>query len=384
MSTPVRESLPPLSLYIHIPWCVRKCPYCDFNSHRAEEELPEQSYCDSLIEDLQQSKELSQGRALQSIFIGGGTPSLFSPHAFERVLTACEEIVGFEQDIEITMEANPGTAEQQRFSGYRQAGINRLSIGVQSFGDEQLKALGRIHSADQASKAMAMARKAGFDNVNLDLMHGLPQQSVESAKHDLQQAIALGPEHLSWYQLTIEPNTEYYKRPPLLPIDDELAEIQIQGQELLAQHGYKQYEISAYSRDQQSRHNLNYWKFGDYLGIGAGAHAKISRQQAVSRQWKTRLPAHYLDRSRKYTAGEEIVQGEQLILEFMMNALRLSDGFELDLFEQRTFLPFSAIEPQLSELESEGLISMENGLLCPTDLGQRFLNDVIARFLPAD
>ena len=336
---------------------------------RAEEELPEQSYCDSLIEDLQQSKELSQGRALQSIFIGGGTPSLFSPHAFERILTACEEIVGFEQDIEITMEANPGTAEQQRFSGYRQAGINRLSIGVQSFGDEQLKALGRIHSADQASKAMAMARKAGFDNVNLDLMHGLPQQSVESAKQDLQQAIALEPEHLSWYQLTIEPNTEYYKRPPLLPIDDELAEIQIQGQELLAQHGYKQYEISAYSRDQQSRHNLNYWKFGDYLGIGAGAHAKISRQQAVSRQWKTRLPAHYLDRSRKYTAGEEIVQGEQLILEFMMNALRLSDGFELDLFEQRTFLPFSAIEPQLSELESEGLISMENGLLLPHRFG---------------
>ncbi|NHO85485.1 radical SAM family heme chaperone HemW [Pseudoteredinibacter isoporae] len=369
-------------MYIHIPWCVRKCPYCDFNSHKAEEELPEDQYCENLIEDLKQSLEWVQDRPLQSIFIGGGTPSLFSPKAFEKILGGVEAHIPFSDNIEITMEANPGTAEQQRFKGYREAGINRLSIGVQSFGNEQLQALGRIHSAEQAEKAMGMARQAGFDNVNLDLMHGLPKQSVAAAKVDLQRAIALEPEHLSWYQLTIEPNTEYFKRPPQLPIDDDLAEIQIQGQHYLAEHGFAQYEVSAYSRGKQSRHNLNYWRFGDYLGLGAGAHSKISKDEQIHRFWKTRLPAHYQDKSKQYTAGSEVIEGEQLALEFMMNALRLTDAFDLSLFETRTYLQLSTIEDKLKQLEAQGLITRSNGQLQTTELGQRFLNNTIAAFMP--
>lgn len=382
MSKREQEGLPPLSMYIHIPWCVRKCPYCDFNSHRAEQELPEADYCDALVEDLQQSLNWVQHRPLQSIFIGGGTPSLFSPAAFEKILSGVEAYIPFSDDIEITMEANPGTAEQQRFKGYRQAGINRLSIGVQSFGDEQLKALGRIHSADQAEKAMNMARLAGFDNVNLDLMHGLPQQSVEAAKADLQRAIDLEPEHLSWYQLTIEPNTEYFKRPPQLPVDDELAEIQLQGQHYLAEHGFVQYEVSAYSRGKQSRHNLNYWRFGDYLGLGAGAHSKITQSGQIHRFWKTRLPAHYLDKDKRYTAGTEIIESEQLALEFMMNALRLTGSFDLSLFEQRTYLQLSSIRNKLDQLEAQELITLSRGQLQTTELGQRFLNNTIAAFMP--
>lgn len=380
LSTP--KQLPPLSLYIHIPWCVRKCPYCDFNSHRAEQDLPEVEYCNKLIDDLKLGLEWVQQRPLQSIFIGGGTPSLFSPKAFETILSSVEKEVGFSDDIEITMEANPGTAEQQRFKGYRSAGINRLSIGVQSFGDAQLKALGRIHSAEQAQLAMGMARNAGFDNVNLDLMHGLPQQSVAAAKEDLQQAIALEPEHLSWYQLTIEPNTEYYKRPPLLPIDDELAEIQIQGQEFLAANGYSQYEVSAYSKGQQSRHNMNYWQFGDYLGIGAGAHSKITRDGNIHRFWKTRQPDHYMDHQKPFVAGREIIEGEQLALEFMMNSLRLTSGFNLSLFNERTFLESQSIQHTLDQLQQQGLISLNNNYLQPTELGQRFLNDIVASFMP--
>ncbi|GAA6151683.1 radical SAM family heme chaperone HemW [Pseudoteredinibacter isoporae] len=373
---------PPLSMYLHVPWCVRKCPYCDFNSHRAEEELPEAAYCEELIKDLKQSLEWVQDRPLQSIFIGGGTPSLFSPAAFEKILSQIEAHIPFSDDIEVTMEANPGTAEQQRFKGYRQAGINRLSIGVQSFGNEQLKALGRIHSAEQAEKAMDMARQAGFDNVNLDLMHGLPQQSVAAAKADLQRAIDLKPEHLSWYQLTIEPNTEYFKRPPQLPIDDDLAEIQWQGQNFLAEHGFAQYEVSAYSRGKQSRHNVNYWQFGDYLGLGAGAHSKITREGQVHRFWKTRLPAHYMDENKHFTAGHEVIEGDQLALEFMMNALRLTGSVDLSLFEQRTFLPLSAIRGPLEQLETQNLIVLSNGQLQTTELGQRFLNNTIAAFMP--
>ncbi|MCV6613983.1 MAG: radical SAM family heme chaperone HemW [Cellvibrionaceae bacterium] len=374
--------LPPLALYVHIPWCVRKCPYCDFNSHAAGENLPETEYINALICDLKAEQALAQGRKLQSIFIGGGTPSLFGGASFDQLLRAIEAQLGFADDIEITLEANPGTAEQTRFGDYRRAGIDRLSIGVQSFAPAQLQKLGRIHSAEQAEAAVDMARRAGFDNINIDIMHGLPGQSPAQAQQDLARAIQLGPEHLSWYQLTIEPNTEYYHRPPTLPVDDALAEIQQQGQAQLAEAGYQQYEVSAYSRQRPSRHNLNYWRFGDYLGIGAGAHGKISYADGtVERRWKTRAPNHYLARGGDYLAGSKAIEAEQLALEFMMNALRLSQGFELELFSQRSNLPLSSIEPQLRQLSERGLIDIEAGHLRASELGQRFLNDVIGSFM---
>jgi len=271
--------LPPLSLYIHIPWCIRKCPYCDFNSHQANNDIPEAEYVAALCFDLEQDAALAQGRKLTSIFFGGGTPSMFSANAIAQILKDAEAIIGFEPDIEITLEANPGTFEQEKFSGFRAAGVNRLSIGIQSFNDAQLKLLGRVHGRDEALRAVDVAHKAGFDNINLDLMHGLPEQSVNDAKADLAQAIALAPEHISWYQLTIEQNTAFYSAPPILPVEDTLADIQDEGQALLAAAGYAQYEISAYAKNnQRARHNINYWQFGDYLGIGAGAHGKLRNQ----------------------------------------------------------------------------------------------------------
>ena len=375
--------LPPLSLYVHIPWCVKKCPYCDFNSHKQQGQLPEDAYIDALLADLSASKHLSQNRKVHSIFIGGGTPSLLSPKAFDTLLSQVEQQLGFDGDIEITMEANPGTAEQSKFKGFRAAGINRLSIGVQSFNDLQLQALGRIHNSDQAKLAMAMARKAGFDNVNLDLMHGLPGQSQADAMADLDQALALGSEHLSWYQLTIEPNTEFYNRPPTLPVDEALAEIQDLGLSKLSEHGMNQYEVSAYSRPgRASQHNLNYWRFGDYLGIGAGAHGKISQAQTgtIERQWKTRQPEHYLNPDKDFAAGRRELNRDELPLEFMMNALRLNHGVSAGLFEQRTGLNINEIDSPLNELRDKGLMQADSSRLQASPLGQRFLNDILAYF----
>ncbi|BFM18564.1 radical SAM family heme chaperone HemW [Maricurvus nonylphenolicus] len=377
-------SLPPLSLYVHIPWCVRKCPYCDFNSHVAGKELPEAEYLAALEADLQQELAYVQGRKLHSIFMGGGTPSIFSAQAIGQILTMAEKQIGFESDIEITLEANPGTFEQEKFSGYRQAGINRLSIGIQSFNDDHLQRLGRIHSHNEAVNAVAMARQAGFDNFNLDLMHGLPNQTAQQALADLQQAIDLQPEHISWYQLTIEPNTEFYSRPPTLPIDDELANIQDQGHQLLQDNGYAQYEISAYAKPQrQSRHNRNYWQFGDYLGIGAGAHGKVTllEPQTMLRRQKTRLPQHYLDNNRDFCSASNPIPGDELALEFMMNGLRLINGVSTDLFSATTGLDLEVIREPVERLQQQGLLRSKEGLLATTREGNRYLNSVLQAFV---
>lgn len=377
-------SLPPLSLYLHVPWCVRKCPYCDFNSHKAQRELPEAAYVEAVKQDLEQSLEWAQGRQLESIFIGGGTPSLFSARAIGDMLSAAERQLGFVDDIEITMEANPGTVEQDKFTGFRQVGVNRLSIGVQSFSDLHLQQLGRIHGGDEARNAVSVARRAGFDNLNLDLMHGLPQQTPIDAEQDLKIAIDLGPEHLSWYQLTIEPNTEFYSRPPTLPIDDQLADIQDRGEVLLSQAGFQQYEVSAFARGQKrARHNLNYWQYGDYLGLGAGAHGKITmaaRQQIV-RPHKTRLPEHYMDESKAFTAAERIVKSDEMALEFMMNALRLVDGVVIQQFERYSGLNWSEVEEPIRELQARGLMVKSADRIATTRLGQRYLNEVLAAFM---
>jgi putative oxygen-independent coproporphyrinogen III oxidase len=377
-------SLPPLSLYLHVPWCVRKCPYCDFNSHKAQRELPEAAYVEAVKQDLEQSLEWAQGRQLESIFIGGGTPSLFSARAIGDMLSAAERQLGFVDDIEITMEANPGTVEQDKFTGFRQAGVNRLSIGVQSFSDLHLQQLGRIHGGDEARNAVSVARRAGFDNLNLDLMHGLPQQTPIDAEQDLKIAIDLGPEHLSWYQLTIEPNTEFYSRPPTLPIDDQLADIQDRGEALLSQAGFQQYEVSAFAQGQKrARHNLNYWQYGDYLGLGAGAHGKITmaaRQQIV-RPHKTRLPEHYMDESKAFTAAERIVKSDEMALEFMMNALRLVDGVAIQQFERYSGLNWSEVEEPIRELQARGLMVKSADRIATTRLGQRYLNEVLAAFM---
>ena len=386
--------LPPLALYVHIPWCIRKCPYCDFNSHQANDEVPEADYVAALRADLEQDLPLVQGRKLTSIFFGGGTPSIFSAKAIEQILQDAEQLVGFDDGIEITLEANPGTFEQERFCGFRQAGVNRLSIGIQSFNDTQLTLLGRVHGRNEALRAVEMARAAGFDNINLDLMHGLPQQSVADAQADLQQAILLAPEHVSWYQLTIEQNTVFYSSPPRLPDEEILADIQDEGIALLAQAGYRQYEVSAYAQPgRQARHNINYWQFGDYLGIGAGAHGKITlpTQAHIMRLWKTRLPKHYLqsrDRithsicghSNAYAGGGEILRQTSLPLEFLLNGLRLVDGVPEDYFHQRTGLPLNALEPQWSELMQKGLVQLDQGVIKTTALGQRFLNNVLEAY----
>lgn len=387
--------LPPLALYVHIPWCVRKCPYCDFNSHQAEQTLPEAEYRKALREDLTAERALAQGRPLTSIFFGGGTPSLFSAATIADIISDAEQLIGFAPDIEITLEANPGTFEQERFCGYRAAGVNRLSIGIQSFNSRQLERLGRIHNGEEARLAVQAARRAGFSNINLDLMHGLPEQSTKDARADLQQALDLEPEHLSWYQLTIEPNTAFYAAPPVLPEENSLADIQEQGEQLLAQAGFEHYEVSAYSQaDRQARHNINYWSYGDYLGIGAGAHGKITlpEQGQIQRRWKTRLPKHFLERSDQvsatlatdhnnpFLAGQELIEPKARPLDFLMNALRLSDGVSAQLFEQRTGLTLQALQPQWSNLRSLGLLEDDQTRLATTTLGQRFLNDVLARF----
>ncbi len=371
-------TLPPLSLYVHIPWCVRKCPYCDFNSHEAKQ-IPEAQYIEALIQDIQQQAEFAQGRSLVSIFFGGGTPSLFQAQSIERIIQAAKDTIGFENNIEITLEANPGTVEQGKFEGYFQAGVNRLSIGIQSFNDQHLAKLGRIHQAEHAHSAIDSARKAGFSNFNLDLMHGLPGQTTEDAMSDLAQAISHQPTHISWYQLTIEPNTEFYKYPPTLPIEDSLHDIQQQGEQQLLDAGYEQYEVSAFSqRGRQAAHNLNYWQFGDYLGIGAGAHGKITQVevQQIIRTQKTRKPEDYLRNTQgKFTN----VDSSDLMFEFLMNALRLTSGAETVLFEQRTGTALNQLKQQLQKHIEDGLIEPITEKIKTTQVGQRFLNVILER-----
>lgn len=375
--------LPPLSLYIHIPWCVRKCPYCDFNSHAASPVLPEQEYVDALLADLDQDLPAVYGRELSTIFFGGGTPSLFSAQALGRLLAGVQQRIPFAPDIEITLEANPGTFEQEKFVAYRQLGINRLSIGIQSFQEAKLTALGRIHTGNEAVRAADMARQAGFDNFNLDLMHGLPDQSLDDALGDLRQAIALAPTHLSWYQLTLEPNTVFWNQPPLLPEDDILWDIQEAGQALLASHGYAQYEVSAYAQPgRAARHNLNYWSFGDFIGIGAGAHGKLSHPDGrIVRTWKTRLPKDYLNPAKAFKAGEKPLATEELPFEFLMNALRLTEGVDAALFSQRTGLSLETLATARHEAEQKGLLQVEPSRLVATARGQLFLNDLLQYFL---
>jgi oxygen-independent coproporphyrinogen-3 oxidase len=373
----------PLSLYIHIPWCVKKCPYCDFNSHAQSGDLPVAAYVSALLEDLENDLHFVQGRRIESIFFGGGTPSLFPAAAIGQILEGAARHLTFAADIEITLECNPGTAEYCDFSDLRGTGVNRLSFGAQSFNAAQLKTLGRIHSADEIKSAIDKARASGFKRYNIDLMHGLPQQSIDQAKTDLEQAIALDPEHLSWYQLTLEPNTVFHSAPPKLPNDDILADIYEEGQNLLSRHGFGQYEVSAYAQEgAQSRHNVNYWEFGDYLGIGAGAHSKISfaSTNRILRFQKTRLPDHYLDTGKPYTSKQETIPRDALALEFMMNALRLRHGYEQSLFEARTGLQIEAIEAPLREAEKLGLLTLHNGRIDPTSRGHLFLNDLVNLF----
>lgn len=376
--------LPPLSLYVHIPWCVRKCPYCDFNSHERTSTLPEQEYIDALLQDFASSQRFFQGRPLQSIFFGGGTPSLFSAQAFDQLLTGINQQIAFASAIEITLEANPGTAERQKFADYRRVGINRLSIGIQSFDDLQLHALGRIHGSEDAIKAIEFARAGGFDNFNVDIMYGLKGQTTAAAMRDLNTAIALKPTHLSWYQLTIEPNTEFYKRPPILPVDDALIDIQDNGLALLHSHGYSRYEISAFAKkNRQSQHNLNYWRFGDYLGIGAGAHGKITDagKQTIVRTRKKKQPDHYLADSHSAPAPIDAIAQDDLAIEYLLNVLRLAEGFTAEHFERSTGLGFDTIQKQVSSLQNQGLMQVEGQLIRPTEKGQQFLNSVLEAFL---
>jgi oxygen-independent coproporphyrinogen-3 oxidase len=373
-----------LGLYIHIPWCVKKCPYCDFNSHQQKGELPESDYVAALIKDLDQELSLLDSPTLSSIFIGGGTPSIFSATAIKTLLDEVGSRVPFDNDIEITLEANPGTVEQDKFTDFRIAGINRLSIGIQSFNDSHLAKLGRIHDAGQAAAAVEAAVAAGFDNFNIDLMHGLSGQTSAEAIADLQRAIDLKPSHISWYQLTIEPNTVYYNTQPSLPKEDTLGEIEHAGFELLNNAGFNRYEISAFAKlNKQSKHNTNYWQFGDYIGIGAGAHGKLSIAKSgdISRRWKTRQPDDYLTKSP--LAGMQIVSARELSLEFMMNALRLTNGVDERLFEDKTGLSLETIATIRSRLIDKGLM-VTGPRIAATDLGFRFLDSVVSEFQTID
>ncbi len=371
----------PLSLYVHIPWCLRKCPYCDFNSHEVKGGLPERAYVRALLADLEVQVPRTAGRPLQSIFIGGGTPSLFSGAAITGLLEGIAARLPLAAEAEITLEANPGAVDAAHFAAYREAGVNRLSIGVQSFSGDRLQALGRVHDPAQARDAFHVARKVGFDNINLDLMFGLPGQSEEGALDDLRQALELAPEHLSWYQLTIEPNTLFHHRPPPLPDEGRLVAMQEVGQALLVRAGYAGYEISAHAREEfRCRHNLNYWRFGDYLGVGAGAHGKLTREDGVHRYWRPRHPDAYMKGADRQ-AGERRLSTDDLRLEFMMNALRLNEGVSLELFRARTGLDEDSIAQALELARQRGLMEDRPDRLQPTARGRRFLNDLLSLFL---
>lgn len=377
---------PPLSLYVHLPWCVRKCPYCDFNSHSAGAAAPTSRYLDALICDLERERDRAAGRSIETIFLGGGTPSLFAPDEIERLLTAVQELFALDDDVEITMEANPGTVESGAPAGYRAAGVNRLSIGAQSFDDAALQRLGRIHSGADIRRAVDEVRAAGFENFNLDLMHGLPGQSVAGAEADLRAAIELGPPHISWYQLTLEPNTVFHARPPAdLPGEELAIDIQEAGAALLNAAGYEQYEVSAWARDdRRCRHNLNYWQFGDYLAVGAGAHGKLTDTTRVARYRKPANPQQYMQAMEQQAdAGAlEPVANDALVFEFMLNALRLPDGFPESVFEKRTGLSATELVAAARSATDRGLLERTTGAIWqPTELGWRFLNDLQAEFL---
>src|SRR5882672_4518440 len=373
--------LPPLALYVHIPWCVRKCPYCDFNSHENSGVLPEKNYVDALLKDLEQLLPKVWGRRLTSVFIGGGTPSLFSPDSIDSLLSGVRARLPLEPEAEITLEANPGTVEAARFRGFRAAGVNRISLGVQSFDDAMLAALGRIHSAAEARRGVEAAL-ASFDNVNLDLMYGLPSQTIEMAQSDLRAALDCGVPHLSAYQLTIEPNTAFYSRPPQLPEHDVSADMQLAVEEVLAGAGYEHYETSAFARPgHRCRHNVNYWEFGDYLGIGAGAHGKVSFPDRVTRHERIKQPRDYLA-AAVTVAKESTVAPAELPFEFMLNALRLVEGFPPALFRERTGLPLQLIERRLREAEQKGLLERDWQRIGPSARGQRFVNELLELFLP--
>jgi len=375
--------LPPLSLYIHWPWCVRKCPYCDFNSHESNGPIPENEYLDALRADLEQSLPLIWGRKIQTIFIGGGTPSLMSAAGLDRLMSDLRTLLPLALDAEITMEANPGTFEAEKFKSFRASGINRLSIGIQSFNSRHLQALGRIHDEKEALRAVEIAHST-FDNFNLDLMYALPQQTLAEARQDIDTALAFAPPHLSLYHLTMEPNTVFAKYPPQLPDDDASADIQDMIAERTAAAGYEHYEVSAYAKPgRRARHNLNYWAFGDYLGIGAGAHSKLSFPHRVLRQARYKQPASFMEAAKRGNAvheEHEIGRGE-MGFEFMLNTLRLTEGFDPNLFGERTGLSITAIEKALNEAEQKGLIYRDFKVIRPTELGQRFLNDLQEMFL---
>jgi oxygen-independent coproporphyrinogen-3 oxidase len=376
-------ALPPLALYIHWPWCVRKCPYCDFNSHESKEPIPESAYLDALRADLEQSLPLIWGRKIHTVFIGGGTPSLMSAAGLDRLMSDIRTLLPLDLDAEITMEANPGTFEADKFKAFRASGINRLSIGIQSFNSKHLQALGRIHDANEAIKAVEIAQ-ANFDNFNLDLMYALPAQTLAEATADIDTALGFAPPHLSLYHLTMEPNTVFAKYPPVLPDDDESADIQDMILERTAAAGYDHYEVSAYAKPgHRARHNLNYWQFGDYLGIGAGAHSKLSFPHRVLRQARYKQPASFMEAAAKgnAVAEEHEIARADMGFEFMLNALRLTGGFDPNLFGERTGMSINAIEKALNEAEAKGLIYRDFRVIRPTELGQRFLNDLQEMFL---
>ncbi|MDB5808328.1 MAG: YggW family oxidoreductase [Betaproteobacteria bacterium] len=383
-AAPRFRALPPLSLYIHIPWCVRKCPYCDFNSHEAREPAPEARYVDALIADLEAALPLIWGRKVYTIFFGGGTPSLFSADSIERILAAVRARVPLSMEAEITLEANPGTVEAEKFRAFRAAGVNRLSLGIQSFNPTHLKALGRIHDDVEARRAIEIAQSS-FDNFNLDLMYGLPAQTPVEALADLETALGFAPSHLSAYHLTLEPNTYFHRYPPELPDDDASAEMQDVIEARLAGAGYRHYETSAFALPgRQARHNMNYWTFADYLGIGAGAHSKLSFPDRIARQMRYKQPRQYMESAASGNAIQEQhdVSSGEVGFEFMMNALRLTGGFPLVLFEERAGVPLTAVLKQLDEAEQRGLIERDHQRAAPTALGRRFLNDLLQIFLP--
>ncbi|MDP1602841.1 MAG: radical SAM family heme chaperone HemW [Legionella sp.] len=374
----------PTSLYIHIPWCIRKCPYCDFNSHKSPDNLPEENYINALIADFKQDLSFFPAREISSVFIGGGTPSLFSAKAYARLFEQLHQLVPFAKDIEITLEANPGTVEQQRFKDYRQLGINRLSLGIQSFNAHHLKTLGRIHDDQQAHLAIETARIAGFDNINIDIMHSLPNQTAVEGLTDLKKALAHQPEHLSWYQLTIEPNTVFYKQRPTLPDEDVNEALEQEGFALLAANGFERYEISAFSKEgRMAQHNLNYWLFGDYYGIGAGAHGKITKDSGeVYRTQKHRQPTDYLNPDKNYLVANELISKDALMFEFMLNATRLQQPVANALFVKRTGLSFSTLLTRLEKAQKMGLILLQTDNWQVTELGRRYTNNLQAIFLP--
>jgi len=386
------STLPPLALYVHMPWCVRKCPYCDFNSHAAPDAIPQQQYIDALIEDLAIDAGAAQGRAFASVFFGGGTPSLFSPDEVGRFVEAARSLVPFARDVEVTLEANPGTVEHGRFGGYRDAGINRISLGAQTFDADHLRTLGRIHGSGDIARAVDEVRGAGIDNFNLDLMYGLPAQSLQQAVADLDAALALEPAHISHYQLTLEPGTVFYHRPPPLPDSDAIWQMQLDCQERLAARGFEHYEVSAYARaGRRSRHNLNYWQFGDYIGVGAGAHGKLTwpanderAHLSVVRSARVKQPREFLRRVAADRVSDRFqVERADLPFEYMLNVLRLTDDFGEDAFEARTGVAFARVAPAVAEAQCKGLLQTAGvGKWRVTELGQRFLNDLQAVFLP--